>query len=432
VRPTDSGRVVVGLLLLALQSAGSPTAPPGQRTGVKPPEGASFSGDSFDPLVEDGIRRGVYPGAALVVGRRDTILFAKGYGHLAWSASSPAVDPDSSMYDLASLTKVVATTTSLMLLVERGQVRLDEPVSTYIAELKRPETAAITVRQLLTHTSGLRADIPDPELKAIPDSAALMARVLRETPRVAPGTRVIYSDLNAILLGEVVRRVAGEPLDAFVTREVLVPLGLHQTMFRPPSRMRPRIAPTGVWHGHPVAGIVNDGSAFKLRGVSGNAGVFSTAVDVARFAQFVLRGGTDRDGRRLLREAEVVVAVPVAQLILLTELGELLGAVLPDRVEQAVARDGAVDLRRDQRFRDQIGKAVDDFRRRDLRACHDRTGRLQAEHTSKDRQATQDRALGLGQQLVAPVERRPQRLVPRQRRAAAARQQVQTIIEAGR
>ena len=305
VRPTDSGRVVVGLLVLALQSAGSPAAPPGQRTGVKPPEGASFSGDSFDPLVEDGIRRGVYPGAALVVGRRDTILFAKGYGHLAWSASSPAVDPDSSMYDLASLTKVVATTTSLMLLVERGQVRLDEPVSTYIAELKRPETAGITVRQLLTHTSGLRADIPDPELKAIPDSAALMARVLRETPRVAPGTRVIYSDLNAILLGEVVRRVAGEPLDAFVTREVLVPLGLHQTMFRPPSRMRPRIAPTGVWHGHPVAGIVNDGSAFKLRGVSGNAGVFSTAADVARFAQFVLRGGTDRDGRRLLREETV-------------------------------------------------------------------------------------------------------------------------------
>jgi CubicO group peptidase (beta-lactamase class C family) len=103
----------------------------------------------------------------------------------------------------------------------------------------------------------------------------------------------------------VVRRVAGEPLDAFVTREVLVPLGLHQTMFRPPSRLRPRIAPTGVWHGHPVAGIVNDGSAFKLRGVSGNAGVFSTAADVARFAQFVLRGGTDRDGRRLLREETV-------------------------------------------------------------------------------------------------------------------------------
>jgi CubicO group peptidase (beta-lactamase class C family) len=266
---------------------------------------AAFSAARFDPVVQDGIRQGAYPGAALIVGRRDTILFAKGYGHITWSASSPAVDPDSTMYDLASLTKVVATTTSLMLLVERGQVRLDEPVATYIAELKGPQTAGITVRQLLTHTSGLRADLPDAELKAIRDSAALMARVLRETPRVPPGTRVIYSDLNAILLGEIVRRVAGEPLDAFVAREVFVPLGLHQTMFRPPSRLRARIAPTGVWRGHPVAGTVNDGSAFKLRGVSGNAGVFSTAADVARYAQFVLRGGTSRDGRRLLREETV-------------------------------------------------------------------------------------------------------------------------------
>src|SRR6266513_5908957 len=202
VRSPHPGCVVVGLLLLALQGARSPAAPPGQRPGVNPPERASFSADSFDPLVEDGIRRGVYPGAALVVGRRDTILFAKGYGHLTWSVSSPAVDADSTMYDLASLTKVVATTTALMLLVERGQVRLDEPASTYISELKGPATAEITVRQLLTHTSGLRDDIPDPELKAMPDSAALMARVLRETPRAPPGSRVIYSDLNAILLGE--------------------------------------------------------------------------------------------------------------------------------------------------------------------------------------------------------------------------------------
>jgi len=297
--------VVVGLLLVALQGAGSPAAPPEHRPGAPSPERASFSADSFDPLVEVGIRRGAYPGAALIVGRRDTILFGKGYGHLTWSAASRAVDPDGTLYDLASLTKVIATTTSLMLLVERGQVRLDEPVSTYIAELQKPETAGITVRQLLTHTSGLRADIPDPELKAIPDSAALMVRVLRETPRVPPGTRIIYSDLNAILLGEVVRRVAGEPLDVFVAREAFVPLGLHQTMFRPPSRLRARIAPTGVWRGHPVAGTVHDGSAFKLRGVSGNAGLFSTATDVARFAQFVLRGGTSLDGRRLLREATV-------------------------------------------------------------------------------------------------------------------------------
>src|SRR3989442_3535319 len=107
-------------------------------------------------------------------------------------------------------------TTLFRSLVERGQVRLDEPVSTYIAELKGPPTAGITIRQLLTHTSGFRADIPDPELRAIRDSAALMARVLRETPRVPPGTRVIYSDLNAILLVEVFRRVAFVPPVRFV------------------------------------------------------------------------------------------------------------------------------------------------------------------------------------------------------------------------
>ncbi|HET7296967.1 MAG TPA: serine hydrolase, partial [Gemmatimonadales bacterium] len=131
-------------------------------------------------------------------------------------------------------------------------------------------------------------------------SAALMRRVLRETPRVPPGTRVIYSDLNAILLGEVVARAAGEPLDVFTAREIFGPLGLRQTMFRPSARLRARIAPTGVWHGHAVAGSVNDGSAFKLRGVSGNAGLFATAADLARFAQFMLREGQLADGRRIL------------------------------------------------------------------------------------------------------------------------------------
>jgi CubicO group peptidase (beta-lactamase class C family) len=116
---------------------------------------------------------------------------------------------------------------------------------------------------------------------------------------------VIYSDLNAILLGEVVRRVAGEPLDVFAAREVFGPVGMHETMFRPGPRLRRRIAPTGVWRGHPVAGLVNDASAFKLGGVSGNAGLFSTAADLARFAQVMLREGKRPDGGRLV-SAETV------------------------------------------------------------------------------------------------------------------------------
>ena len=286
------------LALVALLQAGSAVSLP-------PPARAAFDAATFDPIVLDGIRRGAYPGAALVVGRRDTLLFSKGYGRLTWSATSAAVDPDSTLYDLASLTKVVATTTALMVLLERGRVRLDAPVAAYVPEFAGPGTAGITIRQLLTHTSGLRADLPDAELKALPDGAALLRRVLAETPRVPPGRRVIYSDLNAILLGEVVRRASGEPLDVFAARELFLPLGLGQTMFRPPARLRPHAAPTGVWRGHAIAGIVNDASAFKLGGVSGNAGLFSTAVDVARFAQFVLRGGTLPDGRRLLRTETV-------------------------------------------------------------------------------------------------------------------------------
>lgn len=280
-------------LLLVLQGAVAPEAPAAA---------ARFDAATFDLLVTAGIRRGAYPGAVLVVGRHDAILFAKGYGHFTWSSASRPMDPDSTLFDLASLTKVVATTTALMLLVERGQVDLDAPVARYVPEFQTP---AITVRQLLTHTSGLRADIPTPELRALPDSAALMRRVMAETPRVPPGTRVVYSDLNAILLGEVIRRVTGEPLDVFAAKEIFSPLGLRSTLFRPPARLQPRIAPTGVWRGHPVAGVVNDGSAFKLRGVSGNAGVFATATDIARFAQFMLARGVASDGHRLVR-AETV------------------------------------------------------------------------------------------------------------------------------
>jgi CubicO group peptidase (beta-lactamase class C family) len=289
--------VVLAALVLVLQQGGPARS--------SPPRPAAFDAATFDPLVLKGISAGAYPGATLIVGRRDTILFRKGYGHLTWSATSPAAAADSTLYDLASLTKVVATTTALMLLVERATVRLDAPVATYVPEFRGDGTADITVRQLLSHTSGLRADLPDAELKAIPDSAGLMQRVLRETPRAPPGTRVIYSDLNAILLGEIVARAAGEPLDVFTAREIFAPLGLHQTMFRPPARLRARIAPTGVWRAHTVAGTVNDGSAFKLRGVSGNAGLFATAADLARFAQFMLHEGQLPDGRRLLAAATV-------------------------------------------------------------------------------------------------------------------------------
>ena len=303
--------MVVAALLL-LQAQGVAPGTPGHRPGVSPPAPPSFSAPIFDPIVLDGIQRGAYPGAVLVVGRRDTILFAKGYGRLTWSARSPTPDVDSTLWDVASLTKVIATTTALMLLVERGRVDLSAPVARYVPEFHGPGTAAVTVRHLLTHTSGLRAWLPLNRLA--PDSAAAMRIVFDQTPRVPPGTWMEYSDFNAILLGEIVRRTAGVPLDVFAAHEIFAPLGLRQSMFRPPRRLVPRIAPTGVWHGHPVAGVVNDQNAARLGGVAGHAGLFASAADLARFAQFMLGEGAPPNGPRLLKgetvRAFTAIAVP--------------------------------------------------------------------------------------------------------------------------
>ena len=283
----------------------------------------SVSTPVFDSAVLDGIRQGVYPGAALVVGRHDTILFAKGYGRLTWSATSPAVSVDSTFWDLASLTKVVATTPALMLLVEQGIVALDSPVVHYLPEFNSPGTSGIRVRHLLTHTSGLRATLP---LREAPDSAAALRMVLTTVPVVPPGTRMVYSDLNAILLGEIVRHVSGQTLDAFVTRAIYAPLGLDQQMlFRPSKRLEPRIAPTNLWRGHPIAGAVNDPSAGKLGGVSGNAGVFATARGLAAFAQFMLNEGALPDRPRILKKETVhqfiQIAVPARREVSARTLG---------------------------------------------------------------------------------------------------------------
>jgi CubicO group peptidase (beta-lactamase class C family) len=299
--------LVVALLLLSLVS----------QTPAPSPDSV------FDRAVLNGIGQGVYPGAALVVGRHDTILYAKGYGRLTWDPASPAVSVDSTFWDVASLTKVVATTPALMLLVEQGKVALDSPVVRYLPEFNSPGTSSITVRHLLTHTSGLRATLP---LREAPDSAAALRMVLTTVPVVPPGTRMVYSDLNAILLGEIVRHVSGQTLDAFVTRAIYAPLSLDQQMlFRPPRRMESRIAPTNLWHGHPIAGVVNDPSAGKLGGVSGNAGVFATGRALASFAQFMLNEGGLPERPRILKKETIhqftQIAVPARRGVSARTLG---------------------------------------------------------------------------------------------------------------
>ena len=286
-------------------------------------QGAPPSAPSYDSLVLHGIQSRTYPGAVLIVGKHDTILFAQAYGRFTWSPRSAAVSLDSTLWDLASLTKVVATTPALMLLVERGKVALDTPVVRYVPEFNSPGTESITVRHLLTHTSGLRGTLP---LFQARDSAAALRMVLTTAPVTAPGSRMVYSDLNAILLGEIVRRVTGTPLDVFVTREVIAPLGLEQRMmFRPPRRLERRTAPTGLWHGYPIAGVVNDPNAAKLGGVAGHAGLFATAPALARFAQFMLGEGAPPGGPRILKQATVhqwtQIAVPARRGVSARTLG---------------------------------------------------------------------------------------------------------------
>jgi CubicO group peptidase (beta-lactamase class C family) len=258
---------------------------------------------SVDRAVRAGIDAGIYPGAVVVIGTHDSVLLARGYGHYTWSPRSRVPDPDSSLFDLASLTKVVATTTAAMILVDRGQLVLERPVAAYLSDFQGKGKDRVTVRHLLEHRSGLRAFLRLDTLARDPVGARRV--VMQEPLRWTPGTRVEYSDLNAMLLGWIVEAVSGTSLDSFTTREVFRPLGMTQTGYKPERRLRPRIVPVGLWRGHAIAGEVHDQNAARLGGVSGHAGLYSTGTDLARFAQFMLRRGTSADGRVIVRHATV-------------------------------------------------------------------------------------------------------------------------------
>lgn len=258
---------------------------------------------ALDDAVRAGIAAGVYPGAVVVVGTTDTVLYARGYGHLTWQDSSPVPRPDSTLFDLASLTKVVATTPAIMILADRGLIALRSPVTAYLPDFAGPEKDRVTVRHLLEHRSGLRAFLPLHTLAG--DSAEARRLVLQEPVRWDPGGRVVYSDLNAMLLGWVVESATGEPLDRVAAREVFGPLGMTQTRFRPPRALRARIAPVGRWRGHAIAGELHDQNAVRLGGVAGHAGLYSTGLDLARYARLMLREGVTPGGERLIRTGTV-------------------------------------------------------------------------------------------------------------------------------
>jgi CubicO group peptidase (beta-lactamase class C family) len=254
-----------------------------------------------DSLIQDGVRRGVYPGAALVIGNSRGVLHAGGFGHFTWSVRSAVPSADSTLWDIASLTKVVATTSSIALLVDQGKVALDAPVERYLPRFTGGDRPRVTVRMLLDHTSGLPAGLPPTQRRVGRDS--IIAIIYRMPLRRTPGATSLYSDLNAIVLGLIVEAVCGRSLDRFAAEGVFTPLGMGSTRFLPQASLRPRIAPTAQWHGAPLAGVVNDRTSDWLGGVAGHAGLFATASDLGRYAQWWLRRGALPSGVALLRAA---------------------------------------------------------------------------------------------------------------------------------
>ena len=245
----------------------------------------------LDSVIRAAIADHATPGATIAVARRGKLLLLKGYGHTDWAPGAPRAN-DSTMYDMASLTKVVATTTAAMILEEEGKLDLNRTVASYLPEYEVPDKRAITVRMLLTHTSGIRSNFPLwKEAKGREQYFAGMVTfpLVRD-----PGSGVEYTDWNMVLMQFIIERLTGQALDEFVQARVFGPLGMRDSRYNPPESLKPRIAPTETedFRGGQVWGVVHDETAWALGGVSGNAGLFSSARDLAVFVQMLLNGGS--------------------------------------------------------------------------------------------------------------------------------------------
>ena len=259
---------------------------------------------AIDRIVTRGISAGGYPGASVVIGRNGYAVYQKGFGKLGWTSSSPRVTADRSIYDLASLTKVVGTTTAAMVLYDQGRLDLNATVSTYLPAFSGGWKDSVTIRHLLTHRSGLPAGRDLWRIARTPDEAR--AAVLATNLECKPGQCYVYSDLGADVLGFVIEAIAGERLDTFLNDKVFEPLGMNDTFFRPADSLTYRIAPTEIAppRGYPLRGEVHDENAYALGGVAGHAGLFSTAADLSIFAQMMLNGGS-YNGVRVLSDTVV-------------------------------------------------------------------------------------------------------------------------------
>jgi uncharacterized protein YbbC (DUF1343 family)/CubicO group peptidase (beta-lactamase class C family) len=245
----------------------------------------------------DAVASGEIPGVVVLVGRGDDVLYHQSFGWRRIVPDPVPMTPDT-VFDIASLTKPLGTTLAVMSLVERGEVKLDAPLGRYLKEYRGRALQGVTIRRLLTHSAGLPAIPPTASVSVgMPAAVAHLAKLPLDYP---PGSAFQYSDTGFILLGELVRRVSGEPLDRYLDRVIFKPLGMPDTRFNPPARLRDRIAATEYHNGHMLVGEVHDPRARALGGVAGHAGMFSTAADVARLCRMLVNGGV-LDGKRIFK-----------------------------------------------------------------------------------------------------------------------------------
>ena len=252
---------------------------------------------ALDQVINQAIEQGRMPGAVVVVGHNGEVVYRKAYGKRALVPGPEAMTLDT-IFDCASLTKVVATTSSLMKLFQEGRFRLSDKITDYIPEFQGGKSD-ITLRQLFTHFSGLQPDVPLDTPWTGYDTGIKLACTFK--PGGPPGARYVYSDINFILLGELVHRLSGKMLSEYARENIFLPIGMKESMFQPPASLVPRIAPTERWPvktGPPLRGVVHDPTARNMGGVAGHAGLFSTAADLSRFAQMMLNGG-ELNGVRL-------------------------------------------------------------------------------------------------------------------------------------
>lgn len=312
--PSSHHPARIVLLLAALASltfAAEATATRLPSTGlpVREPSAVGMSATrlaTIDRVVQRGITAGGFPGAAVVVGRKGYSAFSKGFGALDWTPKGLAVTANQSIYDLASLTKVIATTTAIMVLYDQGKVALDAPVSRYIPSFSGGLKDQVTIQHLLTHRAGLPAGRELWRIAHTPAEAR--AAVLASPINCVPGNCYEYSDLGADILGFVAEAASGQPLDQFLQEKVYGPLGMNDTHFKPTAGDAIRTAPTEIAppRGYPLRGEVHDENAYALGGVAGHAGLFSTAADLSVFAQMLLNNG-EYDGARIVADSTVAL-----------------------------------------------------------------------------------------------------------------------------